>query len=298
MRPRPPAPAARRVEPRPVAGPDEPAASLTRAARETIAVVPGWLWGLLGAVLLGTVAQAVRTRQIRRDARQARVENRWTTVRALAGAVAARDGCTGRHLERVSELGMLLAREIAPRDVGRPQMAFGFLLHDVGKLAVPDAILRKAGPLDDAERLVMQRHPEVGANLLRDLRFLGSALDVVRHHHERWDGCGYPDGLAGTRIPLWARIFAVVDTVDAMTSNRPYRRALSLEDALDVLRNESGRQFDPACVDAFLRLDRRRVAELLEDLDADYADAAARSVASKSVFGIGPAQGEVAPAAR
>jgi ribonuclease P protein subunit RPR2 len=191
---------------------------------------------------------------------------------------------------------MLLAREVAPRDARREQLAFGFLLHDVGKLAVPDAILRKRGPLTEAERLVMRRHPEVGANLLRDLRFLGPALDVVRHHHERWDGGGYPDGLAGTRIPLWARIFAVVDTVDAMTSTRPYRPALPLDAALAVLRRESGRQFDPCCVDAFLRLDRRRVAELLEDPDG-YPEAA-RSVASKSVLGIGPTHGDVAPAVR
>ncbi len=125
-----------------------------------------------------------------------------------------------------------------------------------------------------------------------------AALDVVRHHHERWDGRGYPDGLAGTRIPLWARIFAVADTVDAMTSDRPYRRARALDEALAVLRAESGRQFDAECVEAFLRLDRDRVAEPLEAPRGDYAGAAARIVRSKSVRGIGPTQGEVTPAAR
>jgi ribonuclease P protein subunit RPR2 len=303
-------PAARRERPRaareasdrapraPRAHEDEPQASIARAARETIAVVPGWLRALLGALVAATLAQALRAQQVRRRGARTRARDRSTAVRALAGAVAARDGCTGRHIDRVSELALLLAREVAPRDAGDPQMAFGFLLHDVGKLSVPDAILRKAGPLTEAEFRTMRRHPDDGARILRELGFLDAALDVVRHHHERWDGRGYPDGLAGARIPLWARIFAVADTVDAITSRRPYRRARSLDDAIAVLRAESGGQFDPECVDAFLRLDRDRVTELLETPRGDYEDAAARIVPSKSVRGIGPTQGEVTPAAR
>jgi ribonuclease P protein subunit RPR2 len=213
------------------------------------------------------LVQGLRNRRLHRAGRRERADARWTTVRALAAAVGARDGCTGRHIERVSELGLLLARELDLADAGSEQMAYGFLLHDVGKLAVPDAILQKAGPLDPSEMAVMREHPSTGAHMLEDLPFLDRALDVVRHHHERWDGSGYPARLAGEQIPLWARVFAVADAVDAMTSERPYRSGRSLDEALDVLRAEAGSQFDPACVDAFLRLDRDRVAALLEDPD-------------------------------
>jgi ribonuclease P protein subunit RPR2 len=193
---------------------------------------------------------------------------RTTTISALAAAIAARDGCTGRHIERVRDLGLLLAAELAPSDLDDPQLAWGFLLHDIGKLAVPDAILLKPGPLDDREQAIMRRHPVVGAEVLADLAFLGRAIDVVRHHHERWDGGGYPDGLAGVEIPLWARMFAVVDAVDAMTSDRPYQRPCTLDAALGVLSEEAESQFDPFCVDAFLRLDRARVEGFLEQRDA------------------------------
>ena len=134
--------------------------------------------------------------------------------------------------------------------------------------------------------------------MLYELGFGARAQDVALCHHERWDGRGYPLRLRGEQIPLWARIFAVADTVDAITSHRPYRPARSLDDALAVLRAESGRQFDPACVEAFLRLDRDAVAGLLEAPRGDYAGAAARNVSSKSVRGIGPTHGELTPAAR
>jgi ribonuclease P protein subunit RPR2 len=235
--------------------------------------------------------------EVRRE-RDRRQEERWRSVRAIADAVAARDGCTGRHQERVCDLGLLLARGIDELGARNPQMAWGFLLHDVGKLAVPDPVLGKPGPLTPYEVEVMRRHPVDGARALSDLDFLDQrALDVVRHHHERWDGRGYPDGLTGHRIPLWARIFAVADAVDAMTSDRPYRRARTLDEALTVLQSEAGRQFDPTCVAAFLRLDRVRVAASLEGGER-YAVAATRSVASKSVRGIGPTHGDVAPASR
>jgi cyclic di-GMP phosphodiesterase len=125
-------------------------------------------------------------------------------------------------------------------------------------------VLNKPGPLDEDEWEVMRRHPEQGAKILSTIHFLDRALDVVRHHHERWDGAGYPAGLRGEEIPLWARIFAVVDTVDAITSDRPYRPASPLDVAILELRAGSGAQFDPACVDAFLRLDREAVERLLQ----------------------------------
>ena len=188
----------------------------------------------------------------------------WRSVRELVGLVADRDGCTARHSERVTALGVLLAGEIAPADAGDPELRAAFLLHDVGKLAVPDEILHKRGALTETELLVMRSHPRAGAGMLGALGYPRRTVEVVRHHHERWDGGGYPYGLAGHEIPLWARIFAVVDAVDAMTSERPYRRAGTLDDAIGELLAQSGRQFDPMCVEAFVRLDRGRVAALLE----------------------------------
>ena len=203
-----------------------------------------------------------------------------------------------RHPERVCALGLLLARRMDPRTARDPQLAAALLLHDIGKRAIPDAILRKPGPLDAAELAEVRRHPEEGARLLRMVGAPHRVIAIVRHHHERWDGAGYPDGIAGDEIPFGARVTAVADALDAMTSRRPYRRPLSLDDAMGELFAEAGRQFDPDCVDAFLALDRARVAALLEQPAPGYAVAAARSVASKSVRGIGPTHGDVVPAVR
>jgi ribonuclease P protein subunit RPR2 len=186
------------------------------------------------------------------------------TVEALATAIEAKDLTTGGHIERVRRLGLLLAGEIAPRDVREPQMAYAFLLHDIGKLAVPDAILRAPGGLTEDQWTLMRRHPEEGVRILSDVPFLDKALDVVHHHHERWDGGGYPDGLKGEEIPLWARIFAVVDALDAITAERPYRAARSYRQALAEIRTHAGSQFDPAVVDALERLDPAKVEPLLE----------------------------------
>jgi ribonuclease P protein subunit RPR2 len=132
-----------------------------------------------------------------------------------------------------------------------PEIEFGFLLHDIGKVAVPDAILYKPDPLTDAERALMERHPVTGFEILRDVDFLGEARDVVRSHHERWDGNGYPDRLAGEDIPLAARMFAVADTLDALTTDRPYRPASPLSDARAIIDGLTGTQFDPSVIKAF-----------------------------------------------
>src|SRR6201999_4252779 len=124
---------------------------------------------------------------------------------------------------------------------------------DVGKIGVPETILTKPAPLNEDEWIVMRAHPETGARVIEPLALSGIVHDVVLHHHERWDGAGYPDGLSGEEIPLCARIFSVCDALDAMTSNRPYRRAMPEADALARVRAESGRQFDPAVVDALRR---------------------------------------------
>jgi len=173
------------------------------------------------------------------------------TVRALASAVEARDAYTGRHAERVAAYGLRLAEACGMQLGDHPEIEFGFLLHDAGKGAVPDAILFKPGPLTGAERLIMQQHPVTGWESVRDIEFLGTARDVIRHHHERWDGTGYPDGLSGEEIPLAARIFAVADTLDALTTNRPYRQASTTAQARVIIRQDSGAHFDPDVIAVF-----------------------------------------------
>ncbi len=176
------------------------------------------------------------------------------TVRALASAVEARDAYTGRHAERVAAYGLALAEVYGMSLCDEPQIEFGFLLHDAGKVAVPDAILFKPGPLTAAERLVMQQHPVTGSEIVRDIEFLGAARDVIRWHHERWDGSGYPDGLGGEAIPVSARVFAVADTLDAVTTRRPYREPSSLAVAREIIEAGNGTHFDPEVVAAFRAL--------------------------------------------
>jgi response regulator RpfG family c-di-GMP phosphodiesterase len=176
------------------------------------------------------------------------------TVRALASAVEARDAYTGRHAERVAAYGLQLASVYGMRLGDNPEIEFGFLLHDAGKVAVPDAILFKPGRLTSAERLIIEQHPITGSEIVRDIAFLGAARDVIRHHHERWDGTGYPDGLAGDDIPISARIFAVADTLDALTTNRPYRRASSIAQARVIILQAGGTHFDPRVIEAFEHL--------------------------------------------
>jgi ribonuclease P protein subunit RPR2 len=174
------------------------------------------------------------------------------TVRALANAVEARDAYTGKHAERVAAYGLAIARTAGLRLADDAQAEFGFLLHDIGKVAVPDAVLFKPEPLNPGERTLMEQHPLIGWEILRDVDFLGEAKNVVRSHHERWDGKGYPDGLAGEQIPLLARIVSCCDAYNAMTSDRSYRKALPAAQAQAELRACSGTQFDPRVVDALV----------------------------------------------
>jgi ribonuclease P protein subunit RPR2 len=173
------------------------------------------------------------------------------TVRALSNAVEARDAYTGKHAERVTAYGMEIARTLGLRMFETSELEFGFLLHDIGKVAIPDAILYKPGALTTDERALMSQHPVIGAQIVHGIEFLSSAVDVVRSHHEWWDGGGYPDGLVGEEIPLSARVFAIADVLDALTSDRPYRPASTTELARQMIVAESGRQFDPGVVDAF-----------------------------------------------
>lgn len=177
------------------------------------------------------------------------------TVRALSNAVEFRDAYTGKHAERVAAYGLLIARTAGLELADAPETEFGFLLHDVGKVAIPDSILHKPGPLSEEERALMATHPDIGARIVGEISFLGDAVCVVRSHHERWDGRGYPDGLAGEAIPLAARVFAVADVLDALTTERPYRKASSMGVAREMIAAGSGTQFDPAVVDGFLAID-------------------------------------------
>jgi ribonuclease P protein subunit RPR2 len=186
-------------------------------------------------------------------------ESYGTTVRALAAALELRDDATGGHAERVTAGALALVHAVAPEHARDPNLEFAFLLHDVGKIGVPDAVLLKPGPLDDSELRAMRRHPELGEAIVRTVPHLSEVVShVVRHHHERWDGTGYPDGLAGSDIPLAARLFAVVDAFDAMTNDRPYRRAMTHERARAELVALSGAQFDPELVPVFLDLELAR----------------------------------------
>lgn len=177
------------------------------------------------------------------------------TVRALSNAVEARDAYTGKHAERVTAYGVAIARTLALPLTEAPEIEFGFLLHDIGKVAIPDAILYKPGALTDEERALMNRHPVIGAEIVHGIEFLAEAAEVVRSHHERWDGLGYPDGLAGEDIPLAARVFAVADVLDALTTERPYRPASSLGVARAMIVADAGKQFDPRVIDAFCSID-------------------------------------------
>ena len=178
------------------------------------------------------------------------------TVAALASALETKDTGTRAHSQRVQRYAIEVARAMAPDLADQENAQYGFLLHDVGKIGIPDKILQKPGPLTEHEESLMRTHTILGEQMLGGVAFLqGPGLQVVRHHHERWDGGGYPDGLDRTDIPVGARIFAVADALDAMTSDRPYRKARSWEFARVEIQDEAGRQFDPDVVEAFRERD-------------------------------------------
>ncbi|MDO8530700.1 MAG: response regulator [Dehalococcoidia bacterium] len=198
--------------------------------------------------LVARVRSLLRLRRLREDlTRTERI------VLVLARAVEAKTPDIQGHLERIASYAEMLGREVGLSGRSLREMRFGMLLHDIGKIGVPDAILEKAGALTPEEYEVVKRHPAVGFDICRPLVDNPLVLDAIRHHHERWDGKGYPDGLKGDAIPMVARITTVVDSYDAMTSDRSYQQARTQGLALAELRSQAGRQFDPALVDAFRR---------------------------------------------
>ncbi|MFN2627429.1 MAG: HD-GYP domain-containing protein [Gaiellaceae bacterium] len=198
--------------------------------------------------------RAERTQRRRAEAALTDLEGLYaSTVRALAATLELRDDVTGGHAVRVAAVAMQLAREVAPDLTDDPALEYGFLLHDLGKVGVPDAILLKPGPLSDLEFDQMRIHPMLGAEIISQIPYLsGVARDVVLAHHERWTGAGYPHGLRGKEIPLAARIFSLADAFDAMTNDRPYRRACSAREAAEQIRAAAGAQFDPNLVEPFV----------------------------------------------
>jgi putative nucleotidyltransferase with HDIG domain len=195
------------------------------------------------------------------------------TLASLSNALEAKDAITSQHTEEVVRLAVAVAAEL-DLELGVVQsVELGAVLHDIGKVRVPEAILNKPGALTEEEWVVMRTHPEVGEQILQPIQSLQSILPIVRHHHERWDGSGYPDGLAGSAIPLGARIVAVCDAYRAMTENRPYRTALPEAQARNELEQGTGAQFDAECVRALLRaLDRRDAAATVVALRPPTAD--------------------------
>jgi HD-GYP domain-containing protein (c-di-GMP phosphodiesterase class II) len=204
---------------------------------------------------IGSLYQAERARSRELEEALDGVREMYvSTMTSLATVVEAKDPTTRGHLDRTHRYGLALAARIDPELAARPEVGYGFFLHDIGKVGVPESVLCKRGPLDEAEWAVMREHPAIGAQIVAPIRFLSGAVDIVRSHHERWDGAGYPRGLRGEDIPLAARIFAIADSFDAMTSDRPYRAAMPLEQALDEIRDGAGTQFDPEVAKAFLEL--------------------------------------------
>ena len=191
--------------------------------------------------------------EIERSQRTLLQQSYLATVTSLAGALESRDIRTGAHSQRVQRYALELLDLVDPGRIERePGLQYGFLLHDFGKIGIPVQILQKPGPLTKGERRRMQTHTVLGEQMLGKVAVIeGEGLRVVRSHHERWDGRGYPDELSGNEIPVGARIFAVADALDAMTSDRPYRRAIRWTGARDEILAQSGKQFDPEVVEAF-----------------------------------------------
>jgi response regulator RpfG family c-di-GMP phosphodiesterase len=207
--------------------------------------------------------------EIERAQRRLLKDSYLETVTALATALESKDGATRAHSARVQRYATELLQAIVPGAMTEDSsFEYGFLLHDIGKIGIPDAVLQKPGPLTRAERRLMQTHTVIGEQMLNGVAVIrGEGLCVVRSHHEQWDGSGYPDRLAGEEIPLGARVFAVADALDAMTSHRPYRRAQSWRTAVDEIVAQRGKQFDPDVVDAF-RERQTQLAEVRRELAA------------------------------
>jgi len=197
--------------------------------------------------LLARLRSSFRTREVIR-----RMEQAHDIVVALANAVEAKDLGLKDHCRYLAYRSARLAAYVGLREGELEGVAYGALLHDIGKIGISEHVLHKPGPLTEDEFRIMREHPEIGERICDPLRMSRDFTPIIRHHHERWDGTGYPDGLAGESIPLGARIVALADAFDAIVRGRPYRAARSVEEAFDELRRHSGKQFDPGLVPLFI----------------------------------------------
>ena len=191
------------------------------------------------------------------------------TVEAMVSSIEARDCETQHHCRRAREYTLMLAHRLGLRGRELRDAGWGSLLHDVGKIGVADRILLKAGPLDDDEWAEMRKHPIIGYRLLSPIRFLHGAAQIVLHHHEKWDGTGYPYGKQGEEIPFGARIFRLADAIETITSKRPYKKALPFEAAEDEVIRCSGTHFDPQVVEAFKKIPRSNWTSIRDKYIAD-----------------------------
>ncbi|MBI5330613.1 MAG: response regulator [Betaproteobacteria bacterium] len=216
-----------------------------------------------------------------------RLDDTESVLFALARVVEAKDGTTGDHCDRLSHLSVVLGEALGLPFDDLEALRRGGILHDIGKVAIPDTVLLKKGKLDDAEWAVIRQHPTTGAYLCSALRTMRRTVDIIRYHHEKWNGGGYPSGLAGPDIPVLARVFQVVDVYDALSSERPYKPALPKDEVARILREETARGFwDPEIMSVFLdilehdptRLDipanaaRGRDADLFQNLNGDVTE--------------------------
>ncbi|OLC99496.1 MAG: two-component system response regulator [Acidobacteria bacterium] len=215
--------------------------------------------------------QQVRDRTARLQEALDQLEQSYDdTLEALGGALDLKDEETEGHCQRVTAFCISIAKMVPVPDGYLPIMARAAFLHDIGKMAIPDGILRKPGPLTDDEKRVMRTHCEIGYNMLIRIPFLRDAAEIVLAHQEFYDGSGYPRGLKGEEIPLGARIFAVADSLDAMVSDRPYRRKLPMAHACEEIKRCSGSQFDPEVVKVFLSIPEQHWLDLRENLGSPF----------------------------
>jgi putative two-component system response regulator len=209
---------------------------------------------LIGITRLNRYQKLLEEREKLQKAHTRLLEAYEATLEGWSHAMDLRDRETEGHSRRVTELSLQLAQAMGMSDEGIVHMRRGALLHDMGKIGIPDSILHKPATLTDEEWLVMRKHPQLAYEMLNPIEYLHESLEIPFSHHEKWDGTGYPQGLKGEEIPLSARIFAVADVWDALTSDRPYRSAWSDEQALAYIREQSGKHFDPRVVDMFLKM--------------------------------------------
>jgi HD-GYP domain-containing protein (c-di-GMP phosphodiesterase class II) len=221
--------------------------------RSTLSPNADWLNFL--NMIAGQAAIAIDNAMMFRELQRSNVELSMAydaTIEGLSRALDLRDRETEEHTRRVSDTTVRLAAQLGVGDSNLVHIRRGAILHDIGKVAIPDHILFKPGPLAEDEWNIMRRHPGIAVDLLSSVSYLAPALEIPHWHHEKWDGTGYPDSLRGEAIPYAARLFALVDVYDALTSNRPYRKAWSKKETLNYIEGQSGIHFDPAIVPKFL----------------------------------------------